>query len=159
MSLIEKFDRAVNLEQSVCANWESWFAPDYQEPGTVQEWEQTGFASDIFEEMVESGVYHWTNLQWVNLILDMGDWPNLIKARMFAQELLRSVPAQYPHIQQFLSLLSQGDFCTATPGKASFYPANSEYYLRTLQWSMVPMALDSEADYRATAKARVAVKY
>lgn len=158
--LTERFDRAVSLEQSVCEDWRSWFEPDYQEPESVQEWERTGFASDIFEEMLESGLHHWTNLQWVNCVLDvLPEWKNLIKVRLFAQELLRSVPGEYPQVREFLLLLSQGDFCRAMPGKASFYPADSEYYLRSLKWEMVPLARDSEADFTSNAKARVVSKY
>lgn len=158
MITIADFNRIYETEQSFVSNLFS--EPDEE---TEAEFEKQGTSQDAFLEMIESGIYYWSHPGWVNCLDEAlrswGQHGQLIKARLFAESILPSLPeGLYSHIREKLQAIAGGNFCLAYDGYFSIYPRQTEYYLSSLDWTVVERAIDARHWWEITARAaRLAV--
>lgn len=122
--------------------WQDWFNPML--PPELAFPPETEFTANVVVEMLEQGETYWSHPGWNrDLWALLEDWAiagNLIRARLTAQWLLSTLPANPidADIGDRLQLLSTGDFCSLFEDESSMLYSSREHYLKTLCWGVLP---------------------
>lgn len=143
MALKQRYEKSFNYWSDINdGGWQDWFNPDI--PSDLAFPSETEFTETVITEMLDQSETHWGHPGWNrDLWTLLEEWAiagNLVRVRLTAQWLLATL--SYNPIDcdmgDRLMLLADGDFCSAFEGESSLLYTNREYYLKTLQWSMLP---------------------
>jgi hypothetical protein len=147
MALKERYEKSFDFfSQANDGGWQDWFNPEI--PSELAFPSDTEFPSDVITEMLDQGETYWNHPGWIRdlwtLLEEWGLSGQLVRLRLTADWLLTTIPANPldGEMRDRLQLLAEGSFCNVFEGKASLVYANREYYLKTLQWQMLPFVSD-----------------
>jgi hypothetical protein len=147
MALKQRYQKSFEFWSSVNdGGWQDWFNTDI--PSELAFPSETEFTGNIISEMLDQGETHWSHPGWNrDLWALLEEWAidgQLIRVRLTASWLLRTLPDDPidGEMRDRLSLLSEGDFCRVFEGESSALYANREYYLKSMQWGMLPYVAD-----------------